>query len=441
MNKTATMTAVKAVQSEKALSIQPAEKPTDSASEKREADRAAYEADACGNLISAFFASIEENAMLPVLSSGFPTLDTLFDGQIYPEFYVLGAPSSLGKTTLALQIADNVAAAGNDVLYFSLEQARFELMGKSVSRLSYEIAAARRDMSLASPFHTVMNQKQWAQESPEARCVIRNAATEYAKRVGTYLHIIESVGDLTAEDIRAAVEKHRQISGAAPRLVVVDYLQILKPVDAYLSDKQNCDNTVHALKQLSRDYKMAVFALSSFNRESYDQPVSMGSFKESGGVEYGCDVLLAMQYAGMDYEDLETGKNSKNRIPRILGLKQQNDERSRNAVPVAMQIKLLKGRCGPKNSASLDYIQRYNVFLDSGEASGVTSTAAGENPAAAQMQMELPATSSTEAAAEVQSGPWGQVETAREKRKRAKPKKKAEPLPPSVPADDGDLPF
>ena len=53
--------------------------------------------------------------------TGFARLDEL-SGGLYPGLYVLAAISSLGKTTLALQMADNIAAAGNDVIFFSMEK-------------------------------------------------------------------------------------------------------------------------------------------------------------------------------------------------------------------------------------------------------------------------------------------------------------------------------
>ena len=66
----------------------------------------------------------------------FPGLDEALGGGLYPGLYMMGAISSLGKTTLACQIADQIAAAGQPVLIFSLEMARKEIFAKSISRLS-----------------------------------------------------------------------------------------------------------------------------------------------------------------------------------------------------------------------------------------------------------------------------------------------------------------
>lgn len=58
---------------------------------------------------------------------------------LYPGFYVLGAVSSLGKTTFMHQMADQIAYAGQEVLFFSLEQTRLELTTKSLSRIMAQV--------------------------------------------------------------------------------------------------------------------------------------------------------------------------------------------------------------------------------------------------------------------------------------------------------------
>lgn len=52
--------------------------------------------------------------------------------------YVLGAISSLGKTTFCGQLADQLAGAGEHVLYFTLEQTTLELVSKALSRLMFK---------------------------------------------------------------------------------------------------------------------------------------------------------------------------------------------------------------------------------------------------------------------------------------------------------------
>lgn len=65
--------------------------------------------------------------------TGFANIDAQAGG-LYSGLYVLAAISSLGKTTFALQLADQLAASGHDTIFFSMEQSRLELVSKSIAR-------------------------------------------------------------------------------------------------------------------------------------------------------------------------------------------------------------------------------------------------------------------------------------------------------------------
>ena len=67
--------------------------------------------------------------------TGFENIDGII-GCLYPGLYVLGAISSLGKTTFVHQLGDQLARDGDHVLFFSLEQSRFEMVTKGMSRLT-----------------------------------------------------------------------------------------------------------------------------------------------------------------------------------------------------------------------------------------------------------------------------------------------------------------
>jgi replicative DNA helicase len=69
----------------------------------------------------------------------------------------------------------------------------------------------------------------------------------------------------------------------------------MAPYNIYLNDNQNMDKNVMGLKRLGRDCKIPIIGISSFNRASYKEDVSMSSFKESGAIEYSSDVLIGLQ--------------------------------------------------------------------------------------------------------------------------------------------------
>ena len=86
-----------------------------------------------GQYIADYF-SDDIKAFKPEARTGFQYLDNMTRGGLFPGLYVITAISGGGKTTFSLQMADQIAERGKHVLYFSLEQSRFELTSKSIAR-------------------------------------------------------------------------------------------------------------------------------------------------------------------------------------------------------------------------------------------------------------------------------------------------------------------
>ncbi|WP_053040254.1 DnaB-like helicase C-terminal domain-containing protein [Staphylococcus haemolyticus] len=267
-----------------------------------------------------FINGIKENANTPPTSTGFPILDHVLNGGIREGLYVIGAISSLGKTTLVQHIGDNIAQNDTDVLFISLEMARTELMSKSISRETYldtieyggniRNAKVSLDITDGSKHDTFNN---------DEKKLIKTAIKRYSEYADN-IYIVEAFGQIGHEDVRQLVELHKQHTERTP-IVIIDYLQIMKPADPRQTDKTNTDVAVNSLKRLSRDYKTPVIAISSLNRESYNRPMSLSAFKESGAIEYSSDVLIGLDFtkmlddpANMDFEE------EKDKTPRNITL-------------------------------------------------------------------------------------------------------------------------
>lgn len=82
---------------------------------------------------TSFLNDIEKLETYKGRTTGFKELDKAINGVI-PGLYVLGAISSLGKTTFISQLGDQLASSGEKIIFFSLEQSKFELTAKSISR-------------------------------------------------------------------------------------------------------------------------------------------------------------------------------------------------------------------------------------------------------------------------------------------------------------------
>lgn len=324
--------------------------------EKLEA-AAAYQRESVEGYIDSFFNGVSDSVNTPAIPTGFNGLDKLLEGGLYEGLYIVGAISSLGKTTFVLQAADQIAAAGQDVIIFSLEMARSELIAKSISRLTYKRAQRKAD---AKTTRGITTGKRYAMYSDTEISIIEAAREEYRKISGR-LWIREGVGNIGAEQVRAEIKRHIAITGRVP-VIVIDYLQILAPYDMRATDKQNTDKTVLELKRISRDYKLPVIGISSFNRDNYLAPVNMAAFKESGAIEYSSDVLIGLQYQGMDYQE---GEADGARQKRIRKLNKDNDIAAREGRGIEIELKVLKARNGGKGTSDpLTFYPMFNSFIE-----------------------------------------------------------------------------
>ncbi len=222
---------------------------------------------------------------------------------LYPGVACLGGPSSLGKTTFAVNAVDNLLRSGESVIYFALEQLPIELITKSLARRVYEI----------EPFSPIDNRDIKNGASSDTLARVKN---EYAQMARQY-RIIEGNFHFTAKDIADYVEGYIRKTGIRP-VVVIDYLQLIAPPVGLkgASQREITDENLKTIKDLSKRNELFILLVSSFNRASYNVPVSMESFKESGMIEYTCDYIFALQLALLDDPDFlrETDKGKREQM-------------------------------------------------------------------------------------------------------------------------------
>jgi replicative DNA helicase len=262
--------------------------------------------------------------------TGFDDLDR--ELTFSPGLIVLGAISSLGKTTFALQIACQMAKLGEDILFFSLEQSRFELMTKNLSRLIAQQSQNEKGEPQRKVPATRIRAGNW---SDDVARYIYDAKAEY-KGFGYNLSVIDADDIIDLKKIEAIVEDHIKQNETAP-IVIIDYLQIIKaPSGYYGTDKQRIDVIVETLKQMQKKHNLTLLLISSINRAAYLAPLDFESFKESGIIEFSSDVVLGLQLEVIhtlgESDDSKTEKrdaiiNAKSQIPRqveLICLKNRN---------------------------------------------------------------------------------------------------------------------
>ena len=287
------------------------------------------------------------------IPTGIRELDSVLGGGLLPGLYGIGAISSFGKTTVTLQIADTVAASGRGVLFVTIEQSARELVSKSLSRLaSTEAGATLTAQEMTNPKRRAM----WGQAQEVS---FLTALEAYNARIAPRLRILEGVKQPSVKDIRAIVATMAKHDGVPP-CVFIDYLQLLAAPGERDTDKQAIDKNVMALRQMARDYKTPVWVVSSLNRASYAEGVTMEAFKESGSVEYGSDVLLGLQPRGMaDKLDGTSTNKQKREAAKIL-------RESKDAFSRECELVILKNRNGrtPKDGIPLTFKPLSCIFIE-----------------------------------------------------------------------------
>jgi len=295
-----------------------------------------------------FVQDIEKFKAYKDKKTGFENLDAAING-LYSGLYIVGGIPSLGKTTFVHQIADQLAEQGEHVIYFSLEQSKFELVSKSISRMAAKLDINRAKTALAIRNGNIDEH-------------ILKAIEEYNK-FADRISIVEGNFTTTVNYIRDYITRYISLNNVKP-FVVVDYLQII-PEEAANSDKQRIEFVLTELKRISRDFDVTIFVISSLNRDNYLMPISFTSFKESGGIEYTADVIFGLQLEVLNDKIFEDNKKTKEKREKIKNALAEE--------PRKIELVCLKNRSGkPSFSCHFDYYPRFDLFKPNEEEQQIT---------------------------------------------------------------------
>ena len=297
-------------------------------------------------------ADIEELRAQSDRKTGFPNLDAEA-GSIYAGLYAVGGISSVGKTTFISQLADQMAAQGQHVLFFSMEQSRLEMVSKSIAR---QTAKDDPDKAVSS-----LQIRTGAKGESISR-----ATAEYLQGVGDRVSIIEGNFNCTVSFIKNYARQYSEQNGGVKPVIVVDYLQVLQAekdpeTGRKMTDTRAIvDHNVTELKRLSRE-GMPVFVVSSVNRSNYLTPIDFEAFKESGGIEYTADVVWGLQLSAIHDPIFNKEGNIKAKREKIAEAKE--------AMPRDIELVCLKNRYGKSRyTAQFTYYPQYDYFRPAGGA-------------------------------------------------------------------------
>ncbi|MEA4925051.1 MAG: DnaB-like helicase C-terminal domain-containing protein [Syntrophomonadaceae bacterium] len=286
------------------------------------------------------FLSMKDNVNTACIPTGFAKLDQLLDGGLYEGLYVLAGSFSSGKTSWVLQVADQIAQAGNDILILSLETARTELVARSISRLTF---LSNSDKNLAISTRGITTAKKYGQHRQAQLDSIRAGMEDYGQYADK-IYIIEGTEYTNADEVSNILSRHIRITGNRP-VIIVDYLQALASPksEAY---PNSLPRTLTKLKRISRDYRTPVLAVSTIDLDHNQRPIVIETFKESDFIVNSSDVLIGLQVKGAGSTDFD-----------FYQVMNQNPRKS--------ELKVLKNRNGALGGIlPYSYYPAFNCFVE-----------------------------------------------------------------------------
>ncbi|MDW8106829.1 MAG: replicative DNA helicase [Armatimonadota bacterium] len=212
------------------------------------------------------------------ISTGFRDLDRILSGMQPSELIILAARPSVGKTSLAINIAEHVAIRERKaVAIFSMEMAAEQLVQRMLCSQAAVSAQRLRRLQLSMD--------EWAK------------LHEAANRLFNAPIYIDDTSSLSPMEMRAKCRRLKaRLADRALGLIVVDYLQLMRSSNRRVENRnQEIGEIARALKQIAREFHAPVLVLSqlsrSVERRENKRPM-LSDLRDSGSIEAEADVVL-----------------------------------------------------------------------------------------------------------------------------------------------------
>lgn len=270
------------------------------------------------------------------VKSGFPALDNLLAGFQKSDLIILAARPSMGKTSLALDLARNAATKFKvPVGFFSLEMSAQQLVDRMVAAEAKVDAWKLRTGRLSTDEEFALVQ-------------------ESLGRLGDSPIFIDDQPGNNILKMRSAARRLKNEHGLG--LIVVDYLQLMVPTQSRNSDNivQQVTEISRSLKNLARELEVPVIALSQLSRavEQRGGKPRLSDLRDSGSIEQDADVVMFI------HREDKMNKDKQSDRPNIA------------------EILVEKHRNGPTGMVELYFDEKRTTFLSIDTNSGFDAMAA-----------------------------------------------------------------
>jgi len=259
------------------------------------------------------------------ISSGFKAIDGVTQGLKPEELIVIAGRPSMGKTSLAMNIAENVAKEEDGcVLVFSLEMSSQSLTSRMIGSMA---GISQQSIMLGRN----LTDRQWEK------------IVEKSKRLGDMNIFIDDTANINPMEIRAKsrrlAKQFRKEGGV--KLIVIDYIQLMQMPGRNDNRVNELSDISRALKHLAKEIKAPVIVLSQLNRSVEQRPnkrPQMSDLRDSGAIEQDAD-LIFMLYRDYVYKKEEEWKS-------------------------VAEVRLVKHRNGPTKDLLLSFREELTKFGD-----------------------------------------------------------------------------
>jgi len=273
---------------------------------------------------------ITEGKRITGLATDYAQLDNLTSGLQGSELIILAARPSVGKTALALNIAENVALNQQaPVAIFSLEMSKESLLMRLLA------SRARVDAHRFRTGH--LRREDW------------RVMTQALAQLSASPLWIDDSGSATVTEIGAKARRMKRDRGLS--LVIVDYLQLIAARGRFSNRNEEVSSITRGLKALAKELKVPVLVLSQLTRapEREERSPQLADLRESGAIEQDADVVLFIHRPNLFKKKGEV----------------TDEERAQT------ELKIAKQRNGPVDSIPFVFLGKFTRFEEAASGSWI----------------------------------------------------------------------
>ena len=268
------------------------------------------------------------------LLTGYKELDNLTNGFKPGEMIVLAARPSVGKTSFAMNIVENIAFSKKyeekpkNILVYSLEM--------SATSLAMRMICGRARVNM-NDLRRGFVRKDYAEKL--------NAISKEFQKASLW---VDDTSGLSVNQIRAKARRLKMRNHL--HLIVVDYLQLISGDTKALSRENQISDISRGLKAMAKELDVPVIVLSQLNRDSEKErrDPRLSDLRESGAIEQDADVVMLL------------GKHRKGEDIRESDQNAEEEQQAEDYEPI--KLLLAKQRNGPTGNVDLAFRRKYTRF-------------------------------------------------------------------------------